>query len=482
MPIRSRIILYFLAGALAGFLVWAVTEPSRYFEPIFTPGVPFTPLPFERALARLANAMTIRSLIYGAIFGLLLGGGLGASSSLGKSGRAVLRSTLVGMAAGVLCGMIGDYLGNIVYSRLGGNPAEAAGPAAPLGFLYYIWQVAARAAGWAALGFVLGASQGLAERSSKKAWHGMIGGLIGGFIGGAAFNIIGDIAMTGRLSRLIGAIAVGSLIGLLIALVEDVLKTAWVRVVAGRGEGKEYIITKPATTIGRNELSDIGLFGDPRVMATHAVINIVSNRYTIFDQGTPTGTFVNGSPVPSAVLKDGDEIQIGSHRLLFREKATAPQFVMDRDRPPPEPLPPIPQLPGVCPFCGERKDPRTGQCACSPATQAPAPPAPAPIAGPAQAVGGPRLVGTDGPYVGAVAQIGTLGLTIGREAGRDLQLPQDATVSRKHASVVLEGGVWTLRDEGSSNGTWVNGQRVTSLALQPGDTIQIGATKFRFEM
>lgn len=482
MSIRSRIIVYLLVGAVAGFLVWLITEPLPYFEPIFVVGALFTPLPFERSLASVADPMTIRSLIYGGLFGLLLGGGLGFASALGKSGLSLLRNTGVGAAAGILCGMIGDHLGDVIYNALGGDPAAAMQATGSLGFLYYLWQVVARAAGWAAFGLVLGASTGLAERSWRRAKHGMIGGLIGGFIGGTVFNIVGDVVGSGSLSRLIGAAAIGCFTGFLIALVEDILKAAWVRVVAGRGEGKEYILTEQVTSVGRNELSDVPLFGDPRVMRTHAAIKIVNSRYVIFDQGTPTGTLVNGRAAPSAVLKDGDEIQIGTHKLLFFEKATAPRFVPDKDRPAPEPLPPIPEIPGVCPFCGERKDPRTGACACAP-VGAPGPPVDT-AAGPTpstQPGAGARLVGIDGPYAGAVLQIPAPSASIGREAGRDLKLPQDNTVSRNHAAITLEGAAYAIRDEGSANGTWVNGQRVTQATLRPGDTVQIGATKFRFE-
>jgi pSer/pThr/pTyr-binding forkhead associated (FHA) protein len=47
-------------------------------------------------------------------------------------------------------------------------------------------------------------------------------------------------------------------------------------------------------------------------------------------------------------------------------------------------------------------------------------------------------------------------------------------VSREHAELVREGGAWTIRDLGSSNGTFVNDQRVESQRLHPGDLLGIG--------
>ncbi|NLB94917.1 MAG: FHA domain-containing protein [Armatimonadetes bacterium] len=70
---------------------------------------------------------------------------------------------------------------------------------------------------------------------------------------------------------------------------------------------------------------------------------------------------------------------------------------------------------------------------------------------------------------------------IGRSAESDLPLVQDSTVSRRHASVIRQEGGYLIRDEGSSNGTFVNGQRVTEQLLRPGDEIQVGSTRIRFE-
>ena len=66
--------------------------------------------------------------------------------------------------------------------------------------------------------------------------------------------------------------------------------------------------------------------------------------------------------------------------------------------------------------------------------------------------------------------------TIGRE-GCDILLA-DARVSRQHAQIVLKGEVPYITDLNSSNGTFVNGQRVyTDHPLRPGDAIQMGNTR-----
>jgi FHA domain/Domain of unknown function (DUF1707) len=65
--------------------------------------------------------------------------------------------------------------------------------------------------------------------------------------------------------------------------------------------------------------------------------------------------------------------------------------------------------------------------------------------------------------------------TIGRDADCDLVLP-DLTVSRVHAGLRRDAGGWLLDDIGSTNGTRVNGWRVTGpVPVRPGDRISFGA-------
>lgn len=58
---------------------------------------------------------------------------------------------------------------------------------------------------------------------------------------------------------------------------------------------------------------------------------------------------------------------------------------------------------------------------------------------------------------------------------------EDIEVSRRHARLVLEGGTYSIEDLGSTNGTFVNGQRIRSLLpLLPGATIRLGENVLLF--
>ena len=67
---------------------------------------------------------------------------------------------------------------------------------------------------------------------------------------------------------------------------------------------------------------------------------------------------------------------------------------------------------------------------------------------------------------------------LGRREDCDLRIPI-ADVSRKHCRIVISGSTATVEDMGSSNGTFVNGQKIHgSMELEPGDSLQIGPIVF----
>jgi hypothetical protein len=72
--------------------------------------------------------------------------------------------------------------------------------------------------------------------------------------------------------------------------------------------------------------------------------------------------------------------------------------------------------------------------------------------------------------------------TIGRSKSVECVL-RDPNVSRRHAELRRgESGDWTIADLGSTNGVKVNGRRVSSTRLSPGDEVTVGTTTFRFDI
>jgi RsiW-degrading membrane proteinase PrsW (M82 family) len=104
---------------------------------------------------------------------------------------------------------------------------------------------------------------------------------------------------------------------------------------------------------------------------------------------------------------------------------------------------------------------------------------PPPVAVPA----GPRqyrLIRVTGEAPGAVLALRD-GLTIGRNAQRAEVVLADPEVSGLHARVEQNGGPPVLIDAGSTNGTFVNDERITSRILQPGDRVRFGGVRFVVE-
>jgi hypothetical protein len=200
----------------------------------------------------------------------------------------------------------------------------------------------------------------------KRILNGLLGGAIGGALGGALFDFlaftIGSVfgfalraeGEAGAPSRAVGLTLIGAGIGLFIGLLEWLTRAAWVRVLYGRNEGKDYPIDRDGAYLGRDELADVPLRGDPQVAPRHAEIRMDGGGYVLVPLAPMA---VNGQPVGAPVeLSDGDLLQIGSFQAQFQlregQAARLPRDVARSPLPPPPPTPP-----GACPYCGQRQDP-----------------------------------------------------------------------------------------------------------------------------
>jgi hypothetical protein len=237
---------------------------------------------------------------------------------LGSVSLRVGMAVLVGCVGGLLGGMLGQIL-------LDATKLD----------LFYVF-------GWTLTGLLIGAAIGVFEvlssmvrqqdvrGSSRKMLKALIGGTIGGLLGGILsllLRLAWSKVFAGKDPEALwsptamGFVALGMCIGLLIGLAQVILKEAWIRIEVGRRAGKEMILTKEKTSIGRAEACDIGLFGDNQIEKFHAWILQAGNRYYVEDGKTPAGTFVNDQPVVGRVpLQSGDLIRVGNSVLRFRER------------------------------------------------------------------------------------------------------------------------------------------------------------------
>jgi adenylate cyclase len=94
----------------------------------------------------------------------------------------------------------------------------------------------------------------------------------------------------------------------------------------------------------------------------------------------------------------------------------------------------------------------------------------------------PRLVPIDDDDNAAQREVSLVGdaITLGRAANNAIVLDDDQ-VSKNHALLRRNGDGWVLEDLKSSNGTFVNGDRIRRHVLEQGDVIELGACRFTFE-
>ncbi len=230
----------------------------------------------------------------------------------------VLRGLFLG-ALGAVAGLAGAALGSALVAKSDNS-------------LFYI-------IGWTLVGLLIGASVGLYDFLSRlasgdsaggvrKVLNGLIGGTLGGALGGFLFVFLGQWVAglfhnqePPRISSAIGCVALGACIGLFIGLAQVILKEAWIKVESGRRAGREMILSKDETTIGRAEACDLGLFGDNAIEKMHARILLKKGRYLLADAGTPGGTYLNERRVDGPTpLSSGDAIRVGGCVLRFGER------------------------------------------------------------------------------------------------------------------------------------------------------------------
>ncbi|GAC1363007.1 MAG: hypothetical protein NVS2B12_20620 [Ktedonobacteraceae bacterium] len=204
--------------------------------------------------------------------------------------------------------------------------------------------------------------------------------------------------------------------------------------------GKRVELWKQCTTIGRSRDSDIFL-EDIAVHRKQARILYSSEGYSLHDDHGSSDSFVNGQAVTECPLKSGDQLLFGTTQIIFYANEGTRPFQLPSSR-------------GRELHMGKAPEPQSTTTTARLYTQ---------------------------NLQSGVHSIELLsGMTIGRSRECDIFL-EDLTVSRHHATIREHAqGQYELVDHRSATGTFVNGQRVTQVPLNEGDTIQIGNNTFTF--
>lgn len=257
----------------------------------------------------LANISRLGTAIWSAIIALFIGLflGIGEGVYYGSKSKAV-KYALLGAAISVVIGFGSGYLAQLMYSKMLSDNSSA------------FMSAFVRGVGWAIMGIGIGLAVGLIKPTGKRILFCGLGGLCGAFIGGFLFNYVCDVIPNDIAARAVAIIIMGGLIGVGVGLLEQFAKQAWLKVIRGEFEGKEYLVFDGTTSIGNNGSNTIVLFKDKLVGPHHCDIVLEGNKYTLVDCGTPLGTIVNGNKISRHVLKQGDAIAVGNSVLVFNTK------------------------------------------------------------------------------------------------------------------------------------------------------------------
>lgn len=255
------------------------------------------------AVTRMGTALW--SALIALFVGLFLG--IGEGVYYGSKEKAI-QYALIGAGVSLAIGFVSGHLAQWMYAEmLGDDPAE-------------LTAAVIRGLGWAIMGLGIGVSVGLIKPEKKRILFCSLGGLVGAFIGGFLFNYVVKIIPDDVVARGVAIVVMGILIGVGVGLLEQFAKAAWLKVVRGEFEGKEYLVFAGTTSIGNNGKNTIVLFKDKLVGPHHCDITLEGSKYVLTDCGTPMGTIVNGQKTVRHVLRQGDAIAIGNSVLVFNTK------------------------------------------------------------------------------------------------------------------------------------------------------------------
>ncbi|MCG3173014.1 MAG: hypothetical protein GMKNLPBB_01190 [Myxococcota bacterium] len=195
---------------------------------------------------------------------------------------------------------------------------------------------------------------------------------------------------------------------------------------APTGHLMEHTMQEEVITIGRDPGNDL-ILNAPSVSRNHARIYIWEGQCCIQDLGSSNGVYVNGHKITEAVSIDPScSIDVGGFEIAFAGSEAA------------------------------RFDEK-------PRVQSPS----------LKAVSG-KFAGQSFPFPPDRS------FTLGRiEQGNGIVVA-DNSISRQHVRISIQGAQWIIQDLGSSNGTHVNGNKITTSPLDPGDKVRIGVIDFEF--
>lgn len=229
---------------------------------------------------------------------------------------------------------------------------------------------------------------------------------------------------------------------------------------SGTKQGEKFRLGPAGVILGRDK-GDL-LLPDDQISSSHCLIQLVNSEHVVFDMNSSNGTFVNGKKIVRQSLNHSDTILIGRTVLMYENLALAKAL----------------KVPSVAEkqyskagHFGEDSSDRTSVVQTMIARAMPEERA--------------WKIVLDIVYEnGESEHIPTYQdqLTLGRDCGFG-KFSEDSGISRRHLSVKInQSGEVFAKDEGSTNGTFLNGEKMTGLhMIRPEDEVRIGTSNIKIK-
>lgn len=277
------------AGALGGVVGFALSEVLANSD--------------EPTSGSLQHSMGIWFLL------IVLGIGAGIIGGNAYLNQSPPANKTLGIAAGALIvgGYISGYIAQGLYQSMS-----------------YDSPILARILGWGLAGALGGMAVGISFLTSKRVQNGVIGGGIGGLVGGALFDPIANAVESAAPARFIGIVLIGTLMSLLIGLIDAARTEMWLEVLSGEMRGRQYLLMESQNRIGSARSADVTLLADRTIKEVHLEISKTPSGVTFRCLATEQ-ILVNGVGSMSGALRDGDVLKIGNTEVRVGLRSTTGQ-------------------------------------------------------------------------------------------------------------------------------------------------------------
>ncbi len=337
VSIQKRTPVQAIAGALGGVTGFALSEVLSNSD--------------EPSSGSLTHSMGIWFLF------VILGIGAGIIAGNAYLNQSPPANKTIGIAAGAL--IVGGYLSGFMAQSLYQS-------------MSYDSPILARILGWGLAGALGGLAVGIAFLSAKRVQNGLIGGGIGGLIGGALFDPIANAVESAAPARFIAIVLIGTLMSVLIGLIDVARTEMWLEVVSGELRGRQFLLMETVNRIGSARSAEVTLLADRTIKELHMEISKNASGVS-FRCIANEPVLLNGVSTMSGHLKDGDVVRIGNTevRVGLRNASGSQPVGQTTPQPTSRPL----ANGGVRPSAASMNDPsyqgRDSNAPASPTTPAP---------------------------------------------------------------------------------------------------------------